>query len=269
MSLGAAFEQAAASGPALVAMGACALAGLVSFASPCVLPLVPGYVSYLAGLVGASVDGAGQDGPGQDRTGKAGAGARSKAALGAGLFILGFSAVFLLETALVFGVADLFALHREALSRIGGAVTILLALVFLGWPPLLGREARLAPRPVAHLGGAPLLGAVFALGWTPCVGPTLGVVVSSALATDDVGAARGAGLVLAYCLGLGVPFLLVAVGSATMASAAGWLRGHARAVRIVGAAAMAVIGVLLVTGQWGFLIGQLRSAMGAEYVSPI
>ncbi|EFV13876.1 cytochrome c biogenesis CcdA family protein [Segniliparus rugosus] len=259
MSLGATFEQAAASGPILLALGACALAGLVSFASPCVLPLVPGYVSYLAGLVGASVD----------DSGPRGAGAKGRAALGAGLFVLGFSVVFLLETALVFGVADQFVQHRETLSRIGGAVTILLALVFLGWPPVLGKEARLAPRPVAHLGGAPLLGAVFALGWTPCVGPTLGVVVSSALATGGVDAARGAGLVLAYCLGLGVPFLLVAIGSATMASATAWLREHARAVRIVGAAAMALIGVLLLTGQWDALVGQLRSALGGEYVSPI
>ncbi|MGL6237092.1 MAG: cytochrome c biogenesis CcdA family protein [Segniliparus sp.] len=264
MSLGATFEQAAASGPILLALGACALAGLVSFASPCVLPLVPGYVSYLAGLVGVSVDGTGAEG-----AKLRGAGARSRAALGAGLFVLGFSLVFLLETALVFGLADQFALHRETLSRIGGAVTILLALVFLGWPPILGREARLAPRPVAHLGGAPLLGAVFALGWTPCIGPTLGVVVSSALATDGVDAVRGAGLVLAYCLGLGVPFLLVAIGSAAMASATSWLRDHARAVRIVGAATMALIGLLLVTGQWDAVVGQLRSGIGAEYVSPI
>lgn len=259
MSIGAAFEQAAASGPILLALGACALAGLVSFASPCVLPLVPGYVSYLAGLVGASVD----------EAGPRGAGARTKAVLGAALFVLGFTAVFLFETALVFGLADTFVTHRETLSRIGGVVTILLALAFLGWPPILNREARLTPRPVAHLGGEPLLGAVFALGWTPCIGPTLGAVVSSALATDGMDAARGTGLVLAYCLGLGAPFLLVAVGSATMANATGWLREHARGVRIVGAVAMALIGVLLVTGQWDSVVGWLRSATGGEYVSPI
>ncbi len=161
-SVGSSFASTAASGPIVLALVACAAAGLISFASPCVVPLVPGYLSYLAGLVGAEAP--------PVRVGDKPSRGRGRVAGAALLFVLGFTVVFVLATATVFGLTSSVLINRELLQRIGGVVTILMGLVFIGLVPMLQREARFHPRLVSNLVGAPLLGAVFALGWTPCLG---------------------------------------------------------------------------------------------------
>lgn len=249
--MGDTFADLAASGPLLLGMLAAALAGLVSFASPCVIPLVPGYMSYLTGIVGGELEFEG---------GEVSVGKRRKWAVvaAAGLFILGFTVVFLLATVTVFGAISLIALNADTLMRVGGVVTIVMGLVFMGAVPMLQGDTRMQPKQWATWLGAPLLGGVFALGWTPCLGPTLAAVISVSVGTDGFTAVRGILLVIAYCLGLGIPFLLVALGSAHAVGAIGFLRRHSRAIQIVGGAAMVVVGVLLLTGAWNVFISWTR-----------
>ena len=186
------------------------LAGLVSFASPCVVPLVPGYLSYLAAVVGVDESGS-----------TLAPRARWRVAGSAALFVAGFTVVFLLGTVAVLGMTTTLITNQLVLQRVGGIVTIVMGLVFVGFVPALQRQFRFAPRQLSTLAGAPLLGAVFALGWTPCLGPTLAGVVTVASATDGASVARGIVLVIAYCLGLGIPFVLLAFGSA-LAPSRGW-----------------------------------------------
>ena len=249
--MGQTFADLAASGPLLLGILAAALAGLVSFASPCVIPLVPGYMSYLTGIVGGEVT--------LDR-GELAVGRKRKWAVvgAASLFILGFTVVFLLATVTVFGAISLIALNTETLMRIGGVVTILMGLVFMGSVPMLQRDTRMQPKRWATWLGAPLLGGVFALGWTPCLGPTLAAVISVSVGTDGFTAVRGVILVIAYCLGLGIPFLLMALGSAHAVEAIGFLRKHSRTIQIIGGVAMIIVGVLLLTGAWNVFIGWTR-----------
>lgn len=249
--MGQTFADLAASGPLLLGILAAALAGLVSFASPCVVPLVPGYMSYLTGIVGGEMT---------VERGELAVGRRRKWAVvgAAGLFILGFTVVFLLATVTVFGAISLIRLNEETLMRAGGVITILMGLVFMGTVPMLQRDTRMQPKKWATWLGAPLLGGVFALGWTPCLGPTLGAVISVSVGTDGFTAARGIILVVAYCLGLGVPFLLMALGSAHAVEAIGFLRKHSRTIQIIGGLAMIVVGVLLLTGTWNMFIGWTR-----------
>lgn len=221
-SVGDSFQQTAATGPLLLALGACVLAGLVSFASPCVVPLVPGYLSYLAGLVGAEAPPATLAQASGARRGSVAVAERAsddpataaevskeqiragrmRVAGAAGLFVAGFTVVFVLATATVFGVIQTLNMNRELLQRIGGVVTILMGLVFIGLVPALQRDTRMEPRRLTGILGAPLLGAVFALGWTPCLGPTLSGVMAVSAGTDGTTAARGVALIVAYCLGL-------------------------------------------------------------------
>lgn len=249
--MGETFADLAASGPLLLGMLAAAVAGLVSFASPCVIPLVPGYMSYLTGIVGGELD---------FRDGEVAVGKRRKWAVvvAAGLFILGFTVVFLLATVTVFGAISLIALNADTLMRIGGVVTIAMGLVFMGAVPALQRDTRMQPKQWATWLGAPLLGGVFALGWTPCLGPTLAAVISVSVGTEGFTAVRGILLVVAYCLGLGVPFLLVALGSAQAVEAVGFLRRHSRTIQIIGGAAMVLVGILLLTGAWNVFISWTR-----------
>ncbi len=216
-----------------LAMLVALLAGLVSFASPCVLPLVPGFLGYVTGLT-----------ENRQRV-------RSRTLLGALLFVAGFSAVFILGSIFITSVGAALVEHRVALMRVGGVAVIALALVFLGvggaWTQ---REVAIGWRPRAGLLGAPLLGAVFGLGWAPCTGPTLAAVLTIAASSVDPSVGRAVVLATAYCLGLGLPFLLVAAGLERAGRVSGWLRRHTRGVQLFGGALLLVVGLLLVTGWW-------------------
>ena len=253
------FAETAAAGPLLVALGISVLAGLVSFASPCVVPLVPGYLSYLAAVVGV------QEEPGAVavRT------ARLRVAGAAALFVAGFTVVFVLGTVAVLGLTTTLLVNQLLLQRIGGVVTILMGLVFVGLVPALQRDARFTPRRLSTIAGAPLLGAVFALGWTPCLGPTLTGVIAVASATEGANVARGVVLVIAYCLGLGIPFVLLAFGSARAVQGLGWLRRHTRAIQIFGGVLLILVGTALVTGLWADFISWVRDAFVSDVRLPI
>ncbi|MCP2165963.1 cytochrome c biogenesis CcdA family protein [Goodfellowiella coeruleoviolacea] len=247
--------QYAISGPLLLATGLALLAGTVSFASPCVMPLVPGYLAYLAGLVGAEA-------PAVSTAERRRGTGRGRVAGAAGLFVLGFTAVFVAGTVGVLGLTDVLYLNTPLLQRVGGVVTIAMGLVFIGLIPVFQRDLRMHRVPRAGLVGAPLLGAVFGLGWTPCLGPTLSGVMSLAAGTEIGPAAlRGLVLALAYCLGLGLPFVLIALGSRWALRVTGWLRAHVRGMQIFGGVLLLVVGTLLVTGVWGMLVRWLQTAL--------
>jgi cytochrome c-type biogenesis protein len=260
--VGETFRSLVTDGPLLVAAGVAALVGLISFASPCVLPLVPGYLAYVSGLVGTG--GLERDVPSGGGTATAvrtAVSPRTRMVLGAVLFVLGFTAVFVAFGAAFGGLGRLMLTYADVLNRIFGVITIVVGLGFLGWLPLLQRTTRLAARPAAGLAGAPLLGIVFGLGWTPCLGPTLSAVYS--LAFTEATATRGAILGVAYCLGLGMPFVLVALGARWAMEATTFLRRHARTVTRIGGAVLVVVGLLLVTGAWTEIMQWLRSWLAA------
>ena len=223
------------------------LAGLVSFASPCVLPLVPGYL----GIVGGQADG-------RRRV--------ARSVLGAALFVLGFSVVFV-AFGIAFGAAG-FALKPwiDLVTRIMGALIIVLGLVFVGFFRLFQRTAKINLAPRVGLAGAPLLGVVFGLGWTPCIGPTLAAIFS--LSLDAATPARGALLGVAYCNGLGLPFVLLAAGFQWASSSLTFLRRHIRAINIAGGVLLILIGVLMVTGLWNLIIVNTQAMIG-EYVTAL
>jgi cytochrome c-type biogenesis protein len=229
----------AVSGPLLVAALVAALAGAVSFASPCVVPLVPGYLAYLAGLVGADAPPATPVEAQQRRAG------RFRVAGAAALFVAGFTVVFGAILVGVVWLADALVANEAVLQRVGGVVMIGMGLAFVGLIPVLQRERRVHWVPRAGVWGAPLLGAVFGLGWVPCIGPTLAGVV----------------LVLAYCAGLGLPFVLIALGAVRAVRALGWLRRHTRAIQIGGGVLLVGVGVLLVSGAWAGLLATLQSSV--------
>lgn len=245
--------QTAAAGPLLVALGLAVLAGLVSFASPCVVPLVPGYLSYLAAAVGADD-----------------AAARRWRVVGSALlFVAGFTVVFVLGTVAVLGMTTSLITNQLVLQRIGGLITIVMGLVFVGFIPALQREVRFAPGRIAGVVGAPMLGAVFALGWTPCLGPTLTGVIAVASATEGANVARGVALVVAYCLGLGVPFVLLAIGSGWAVGAFDWLRRHTRTIQVVGGVLLIAVGIALVTGVWNDFVSWVRDSFVSDVRLPI
>lgn len=264
--IGASFQTAAASGPLLLAVGACLLAGLISFASPCVVPLVPGYLSYLAGVSGAEAPAltpAGVGTAGVHTTG------RWRVTGAAGLFVAGFTVVFVLATASVFGVIGALRINQELLQRLGGVITIVMGLAFIGLIPALQKDTRFAPRRISSLAGAPLLGGVFALGWTPCLGPTLAGVLSVAAGTEGTTAARGVLLIVAYCLGLGLPFIALAFGSSSALRGVGWLRRHSRHIQIAGGVMLIAVGIALTTGVWEMFIAWIRDEFVTDVVLPI
>lgn len=267
---GESFQSVAATGPIVLALGAAALAGLVSFASPCCVPLVPGYLSYLAGVAGVDATSAGTTsaGPGQTAT-LARSSGRWRVTGAALLFVGGFTVVFVLATASVFGLIGALNVNRDVLQRVGGVVTIVMGLAFIGLIPMLQRDTRPRPRPVAHLAGAPLLGAVFALGWTPCLGPTLAGVLSLAAGTEGATAARGVVLIVAYCLGLGLPFVVLAFGSARAMRGIGWLQRHSRTIQVVGGVMLIAVGVALATGMWELFVAWIRDEFVSDVVLPI
>jgi cytochrome c-type biogenesis protein len=237
---------------------------------------VPGYLSYVTGLVGTGERTAPAPAPasGTEPTAAAAGGTatavrttvderspRGRMVLGAVLFVLGFTAVFVAFGALFGGLGRLLLEYQDVITRGMGVVTIVVGLAFLGWLPALQRTRKLSVRPAAGLAGAPLLGVVFGLGWTPCLGPTLSAV--NALAFTEATAARGALLGVAYCLGLGVPFVLVALGARWALGATSFLRRHAAAVTRLGGAVLVLVGVLLVTGAWTEMMTWLRGWLAA------
>ncbi|SDG03016.1 cytochrome c biogenesis CcdA family protein [Klenkia brasiliensis] len=254
--MGETFAGLVTDGPLLVAAGVAALVGLISFASPCVLPLVPGYLSYVTGLVGTGARAAAPAGGATAGDGAVATAVRTderpprgRMVVGALLFVLGFTVVFVAFGALFGGLGRWLLVYNDEITRVMGAVTVVVGLGFLGWLPFLQRTKKLSVRPATGLAGAPLLGVVFGLGWTPCLGPTLAAVNSLAFA--EATAARGSLLGVAYCLGLGVPFVLVALGARWAVGATGFLRRHAAAVSRFGGAVLVVVGLLLLTGLWG------------------
>ncbi len=242
------FVSSIIDGPLLVAAGVAALVGVVAFLSPCVLPLVPGYLSYVAGLAGSD-----------------GAVVRPRRMVaGSLLFVSGFSAVFVATGALFGTLGASIAAHHVALERAFGVVTIAMGVVFLGGIPLLQREVKLHRLPAMGLFGAPLLGMAFGLAWTPCLTPTFTAVYS--LAASQATAGRGALLSVAYSLGLGVPFVLVAVGLGKVTRTLDLVRRHARLVSRIGGGVLILIGVLLLTGIWDQWMNDLRASFGSSGV---
>ena len=261
--MGETFAGLVTDGPLLVAAAVAALVGLISFASPCVLPLVPGYLSYVTGLVGAGGENqaAGSSSGGTATAVRTDVTPRARMVVGALLFVLGFTLVFVAFGAAFGGLGRLMLQHADVLNRVFGVITVLVGLGFLGWLPLLQRTKRITARPATGLAGAPLLGIVFGLGWTPCLGPTLSAVYS--LAFSEATATRGALLGVAYCLGLGVPFVLVALGARWAMGATSFLRRHARTVTRVGGVVLVLVGLLLMTGAWTEMMQWLRSWLAA------
>lgn len=254
-------------GSLLLAAPVTVAAGAISFASPCVLPLVPGYLSYVTGM--SAVDAqdracspAASTAPAGHRTGLARLGTRNRTVLGALLFVLGFSAVFI-SAGYAFGsFGEMLAHHRRGLDIIFGILMILMGMFFAGlvpdrWTSWLQRDVRVHYRPTIGLLGAPLLGVVFGLGWTPCLGPTLAAVQGLAMTQGE--ATRGGVLAAFYCLGLGLPFLITAVAFGRAMHAIGWIKRHYTGVTRLGGGMIGLVGLALVTGVWQQWIADLQS----------
>jgi cytochrome c-type biogenesis protein len=230
------------SGSLLLALPLAVLAGLISFLSPCVLPLAPGYLSYVTGLTGAEIaEGA----------------KKSRVLLGSVLFVLGFSVLFVSYGVAFGGLGQALLKWQDVITRVLGVLVIVMGLVFMGLVPGMQREWRSHRVTTFGLWSAPFLGVLFGLGWTPCIGPTLAAVQT--LAFTEASAIRGAILSLAYCVGLGVPFILLGVLFARVGGALSWVKRHYAVIMRVGGALLVVIGILLVTGVWNDLTIWMRT----------
>lgn len=241
--VGETFAQTALTGSLLVALPVALIAGLVSFASPCVVPLVPGYLGYVSGMAGADA-GAGR---------KA---SRPRLVLGVLLFIAGFSAVFVTFGWLASALGAQLEGGKDIITRVLGVIVILMGIAFMGSIPFLQNEKRFHVNPKAGLAGAPVLGIVFGLGWTPCIGPTLGAVLT--LSLTEGSQSRGVLLAIVYCLGLGLPFLIFALVLERSKPMLAWMRRHRLALMRIGGAMLVILGVMLVTGLWGRVTDQLQ-----------
>jgi cytochrome c-type biogenesis protein len=282
-------ENLVSSGPLILAIPVAAAAGALTFLSPCCLPLVPGYLSYITGMSGAggAAEGAAVTGGGTaavaiaegsggvttatvTAAGAPGSAPTGRAVAGTALFVLGFSAVFAVYGLAFGGLGHLLRAHNTGLTQVLGVITILLGLMFAGAFDrfsFAGRIFRPAARPRAGLAGAPLLGVMFGFGWTPCIGPTLTAVL--ALSETSGTAARGAFLAFVYGLGLGIPFLIVAAAFQRAVNVLGFFRRNARLVSRIGGALLVVVGVLEVTGAWTSAIAWLHTHWLTSYSTPL
>jgi cytochrome c-type biogenesis protein len=237
------------SGSLLLAMPIAFLAGIIAFVSPCVLPLAPGYISYVTGLTGAELGESGRS--------------RSRVLLGSILFVLGFSVVFVSYGVLFGSIGARLLEYQSVIDRVLGVLLVVMGLAFMGLIPALQRERRMHMIPRWGVAGAPVLGLLFGLGWSPCIGPTLAAVQS--LAFTEASAARGALLSFVYCLGLGLPFVLLALAFSRSMRAIGWVKSHYSLVMRVGGALLIILGILMLTGLWNdFTIWMRVSLSGFE-----
>jgi cytochrome c-type biogenesis protein len=254
----------AGSGPLLLAIGVAALAGLISFLSPCVLPLVPGYVSYVTGMAGADLDAAlGTDPLGRPMA-RSGAGGlvRGRILAGTLLFVAGFTVVFTLVSVVIAQAGRSLILHQRVEEIVIGSVTVLLGFAFMGFVPGMQRELRVHRLPTAGLVGAPVLGAIFGLSWSPCLSPTLITVLGLGMTTGQSG--RAVTLAVAYCLGLGIPFLAFGLGLRRLLGAFVAVRRHSRWVTRLGGGLLVLVGVALLTGAWSGFVDWLNASVGSS-----
>lgn len=253
MTLGGAFGDTVLNGSVLLAIPVAMLAGLVSFLSPCVLPLVPGYMGYVTGLTGVDLE--------RQRRGRMFA--------GIGLFVLGFSVVFVFIGA-VFGQLGAWLKGSDAdwITQLLGIVVVLMGIIFMGGLSFFQRDRKIHSRPPAGLWGAPVLGMTFGLGWAPCIGPTFSAVQALAY-SGGADAAKGAFLAFVYCLGLGIPFLLIALGVRRGMGAMAFFRKHRLFLQRSGGAMLVVLGLLMATGLWGDWVTQLQDWFANEVRLPI
>jgi cytochrome c-type biogenesis protein len=235
-------------GQLIIALPIALLAGLLSFLSPCILPLVPGYLGYVGGLSG---------------TGRRD---RSRLLLGVSLFILGFTIVFVATNAAFGALGTWLFVYGDTITRIAGVIVILLGLVFIGQFTFMQRDFKVSWMPATGVAGAPLLGIVFGLGWTPCLSPTLAAI--TAISFNGGSAWQGVILGIVYSLGLGIPFLLVAFGFGWVAASVAWVKKRIRLVNIVGGSMLVIIGVLMVTGLWSQWMSQLGAVINV-FVTPL
>ena len=247
--MGETFGQTAASGSLLLAVPVAVVAGLISFFSPCVIPLLPGYLSYATGLSGADL--------------ASGDAKRSRMFLGSVLFVLGFSVVFVALGAVSGVVGVWLAVHVRTLNAVLGIVVIVLGLAFIGLVPFLQRDVRVHKVPAVGLLAAPLLGFLFGLGWTPCVGPTLGVIAT--LSANTGTAARGAVLSAFYALGLGLPFIAAGLFYERALSAFGFVKRHQAWVTRIGGLMLIAVGLLLLTGWWDWAVQWVQIHLASQF----
>ncbi len=258
-------------GSLLLAVPLALFAGMVSFLSPCVLPLAPAYLTMITGLAGEELTGGTvpEGSAKQDRkphqqgrvTTAVRNAQRSRVVTGSILFVAGFTAVFVSYGALFGGLGSTLLEYQDVISRVLGVVVIVMGLTYMGIGPLArtmwwNADARIHSVPKPGLWGAPVLGVVFGLGWTPCIGPTLAAVQT--LAFTEASATRGALLALAYCVGLGLPFILIAQGFSSLAGTVRWGREHAVLISRIGGGLLVVLGLLLLTGLWSELVVQMQ-----------
>jgi cytochrome c-type biogenesis protein len=244
LDIGSWFQGTVLTGSLLLALPVALVAGTVSFFSPCVVPLLPGYLSYATGLSGVDLE----------------EGKRGRMVLGSFLFVLGFSFVFVAYGALFGSMGDWLITYSTQITKVLGALTILLGVAFIGLVPWLQRDVRIHKVPAVGLAAAPLLGVLFGLGWTPCIGPTLSAV--QVLAVHEGTAVRGAVLSLAYSLGLGIPFLVAGFAFRRSLGAIRWIRRHQAWVTRIGGLMLIMVGLLLVTGIWDQWVVDLQSWVG-------
>lgn len=258
--IGELFAATALNGPLVAAVLVSLMAGVVAFASPCILPVVPGYLSYVAGLTGTDLAVAPR--AGKAKRSAAQIAARRRMLLGSVLFVAGFAVVFMVLGGFAGALGHLLARWEDVVMRVAGVLVIVMGLVFLGLIPGLdmNRPLRGGKRPDPGLAGAPLLGMIFGLSWTPCIGPTYAAVL--ALSLDGGSISRGALLSLVYALGLGIPFVLFALVFHRMARLNAFIRNHRRALTWIGGLSLIVIGVLLVTGVWQSAMAALQVRFG-------